>query len=111
MKFLRFFGRILIVALVVCLIGLVYLRKTQPETGQTSVQPNENVAPSPVLQSPGLEYEPESSPEPTEEPEPTGPPLPDIDLNDWKYKLVNKDYLRPQLCSRRGRAGGRQIFR
>jgi len=94
MKLLRFFGRILIVILILCLIGLIYLRITRPgveEMATVTATPEEDATPSSAVQSPEPSTEPETSPEPAEEPEPPGPSLPDIDLSDWKYKLVNRE--------------------
>ncbi|MGI5935631.1 MAG: D-alanyl-D-alanine carboxypeptidase family protein [Oscillospiraceae bacterium] len=62
----------------------------------TAVPQTEDVTPSPALQptesEPGQEIGPETADAEETEPEPSGPPLPDIDLNDWMYKLVNRDH-------------------
>ena len=90
----------LLTALVLCLLVMVIKRAgyTEPENETEIMQteaPSEALSPSPEMpvpteEPPEQEPEPETTPEPT--PEPTPAP-PDIDITDWKYRLVNTDRL------------------
>lgn len=91
MKVKKIAGLALTLGLLLCLSFLVYARAggegMEPEKEEASrmetPQPTSNTAPAPNL-TPG------PSPEPSSEP---APDLPEIDLNFWEYRLVNKDKL------------------
>ncbi|MGI5935630.1 MAG: M15 family metallopeptidase [Oscillospiraceae bacterium] len=86
-------------ALLVCLFLLVYTRAGEeavlPDKQESALtetpQPVSSDVPAPELTpEPSPEPPPAPSPEPSPEPEPD---LPDIDLDSWEYRLVNKDSL------------------
>lgn len=95
MKIKNTLGKIIIVILSALLIFVIYIRA---ENSDVDYKPAGNISasPSPTAQvSPEAAATPSSSPAPSAEPTPAPTPegLPDIDLTEWKYILVNPDNL------------------